>query len=179
MPAAAYDAVGVDSPTNPLDPTAGRRRARTWESAADGGRAKPVVFFYGAEFAPYAAAERWPLVLALSRFGTFSQLGLMQSSASAAFADLSTFTFWQAGLREQVRRPRSTWSATARSTRPAAGYTRLENPNARQAAAVSLYAASQTELRPARRGQPLGPQREQLLARRARRADPGPDRRPT
>ena len=46
----------------------------------NGGRL-PVVFFYGAEFAPYAAAERWPLILALSRFGTFNQLGLMQSSS--------------------------------------------------------------------------------------------------
>jgi hypothetical protein len=35
------------------------------------------VFFYGAEFAPYAGAERWPVVVALSRFGSFEQLGLM------------------------------------------------------------------------------------------------------
>ena len=58
--------------------------------------ARPVVFFYGAEFAPYAAAERWPLIVALSRFGTFSQLGLMQSSSSVAFSDTPTFTFWHA-----------------------------------------------------------------------------------
>ena len=54
-----------------------------------------MVFFYGAEFAPYAAAERWPLVVALSRFGTFTQLGEVQSSLSTAFSDLATFTFWQ------------------------------------------------------------------------------------
>ena len=47
----------------------------------NGGPPLPVVFFYGAEFAPYAAAERWPLILALSRFGTFHRLGLMQSSS--------------------------------------------------------------------------------------------------
>ena len=60
----------------------------------NGGPPLPVVFFYGAEFAPYAAVQRWPLILALSRFGTFNQLGLMQSSATTAFANLSTFTFW-------------------------------------------------------------------------------------
>ena len=82
-------------------PTRSRRRGRSgatssplWLATVDGGPPEPVVFFYGAEFAPYAAAERWPLVLALSRFGTFDQLGLMQSSATTAFANLSTFTFW-------------------------------------------------------------------------------------
>ena len=76
--------------------------APLWGATVDGGPPEPVVFFYGAEFAPYAAAERWPLVLALSRFGTFNQLGLMQSSASTAFANLSTFTFWHVSLLEPL-----------------------------------------------------------------------------
>ena len=57
---------------------------------------RPVVFFYGAEFAPYAAAQRWPVIVALSRFGTFGTVGLMQSSESVAFSNTSTFTFWHA-----------------------------------------------------------------------------------
>ena len=71
-----------------------------WLATVNGGPPLPVVFFYGAEFAPYAAAERWPLILALSRFGTFNQLGLMQSSSTTAFANLSTFTFWKVSYVE-------------------------------------------------------------------------------
>ena len=36
---------------------------------ADG---KPEMLFIGAEFCPHCAAERWPLYVALSKFGTFS-----------------------------------------------------------------------------------------------------------
>ncbi|MGD0880185.1 MAG: DUF929 family protein [Acidimicrobiales bacterium] len=43
---------------------------------------KPVVVFVGGEFCPYCAMERWALVVALSRFGTFSHLGQTISSAS-------------------------------------------------------------------------------------------------
>src|ERR1700677_3061319 len=96
VPASVYNAVGVSSPANPVQaprPT-GNGTAPLWLATAGDGQPLPVVFFYGAEFAPYAAAQRWPLILALSRFGSFSQLGLMQSSASTAFAGLSTFTFW-------------------------------------------------------------------------------------
>lgn len=35
---------------------------------------KPEVLYVGAEYCPFCAAERWPLVMALSRFGTFSGL---------------------------------------------------------------------------------------------------------
>ena len=85
VPAATSAAVGTTSPDAPISPPAPTRKAAVWWAAdRDGGNgaARPVVFFYGAEFAPYAAAERWPLMVALSRFGTFGQLGLMQSSPS-------------------------------------------------------------------------------------------------
>lgn len=50
---------------------------------------KPEVFFYGAEFCPYCAAERWSVTVALSRFGTFKQLPLTVSSEES----IPTFTF--------------------------------------------------------------------------------------
>lgn len=43
---------------------------------------KPEVLYMGAEFCPYCAAERWPLTVALSKFGTFSDLKLVHSGAS-------------------------------------------------------------------------------------------------
>jgi hypothetical protein len=97
VPQSVYDAVGVASPANPitpLRPTSKSGNAPMWLASVDNGPPEPVVFFYGAEFAPYAAAQRWPLILALSRFGSFRQLGLMQSSQTTAFANVSTFTFY-------------------------------------------------------------------------------------
>lgn len=43
---------------------------------------KPVVVFVGAEYCPYCALERWALLVALSRFGSFSNLGQAISSSS-------------------------------------------------------------------------------------------------
>jgi hypothetical protein len=57
---------------------------------ADG---KPLVLYVGAEFCPYCAAERWALVEALSRFGTFSNLGQTASSATDAFPNTPTLSF--------------------------------------------------------------------------------------
>ena len=42
---------------------------------------KPEVLYIGAEYCPYCAAERWPMVLALSRFGTFHNLRLTHSAS--------------------------------------------------------------------------------------------------
>jgi hypothetical protein len=147
VPASVYDAVGVSSPTAPVTPlrsTAGSDAAPMWLATSDSGSAKPVVFFYGAEFAPYAAAERWPLVLALSRFGTFHQLGLMQSSSSSAFPDLSTFTFYDSSYAskyvtlESVERYSSLNPTGAR-------YLSLQVPDARQSAAVANYGSGATD----------------------------------
>ena len=54
---------------------------------------KPDIFYYGAEWCPYCAAERWALVAALSRFGTFSNLGLVRSAANDSFPNTATFSF--------------------------------------------------------------------------------------
>jgi hypothetical protein len=41
---------------------------------------KPDFFFVGAEYCPFCAGERWAIVQALSRFGTFSGLRAISSS---------------------------------------------------------------------------------------------------
>jgi hypothetical protein len=54
---------------------------------------KPKVLYIGAEYCPYCAAERWPISVALSRFGTFSNLGTTHSSASDVFPNTPTLSF--------------------------------------------------------------------------------------
>jgi Domain of unknown function (DUF929) len=142
VPASVFDTVGVTSPTIPLTPLhAAGGNAPVWQATVNGGPALPVVFFYGAEFAPYAAAERWPLILALSRFGTFNQLGLMQSSSTSAFANVSTFTFWNASYASRYMILESVERYSALNP-TGARYLSLQTPDARQSAAVAAYGTS-------------------------------------
>jgi thiol-disulfide isomerase/thioredoxin len=54
---------------------------------------KPEVLYMGAEYCPYCAAERWAMIVALSRFGTFTGLQTMESSSSDVYANTPTWTF--------------------------------------------------------------------------------------
>jgi hypothetical protein len=53
---------------------------------------KPEFLYVGGEFCPYCAAERWSMVQALSRFGTFSHLSEIRSATDDG--DLATFSFY-------------------------------------------------------------------------------------
>lgn len=54
---------------------------------------KPVVTYVGGEFCPFCGMERWSLVSALSRFGTFSGLQSEVSSSTDNPANIPTMTF--------------------------------------------------------------------------------------
>jgi Domain of unknown function (DUF929) len=53
----------------------------------------PAITFVGEESCPFCAAERWPLVVALSHFGTWSQLGTTTSSATDVYPSTATLSF--------------------------------------------------------------------------------------
>jgi thiol-disulfide isomerase/thioredoxin len=57
---------------------------------------KPEILYIGAEYCPYCAAERWSLIVALSKFGVFSNLEYMMSSSSDIYPNTPTFTFLNA-----------------------------------------------------------------------------------
>lgn len=85
------NAVGVRSPATSVTPPvkiAGQPALTSQE--------RPELVYVGAEFCPYCAAQRWPLAVALGRFGTFSRLGLTESAPSPEVYPLTpTFTFFQ------------------------------------------------------------------------------------
>ena len=55
---------------------------------------KPEFLYIGADYCPYCAAERWSIIVALSKFGSFSGLEYMLSGdAPEAYPATSTFTF--------------------------------------------------------------------------------------
>src|SRR3954470_6395027 len=75
VPDQALSAVGAGTAT-PL-------RASRMPALSRGGL--PLVLYVGAEWCPYCAAERWALVAALGRFGTFEGVTLVRSSGSDRF----------------------------------------------------------------------------------------------
>lgn len=58
---------------------------------------KPVVYYLGTDFCPYCAFERWSLVIALSRFGTFTDLHQTTSGNTEEISTLNgirSFSFY-------------------------------------------------------------------------------------
>jgi len=54
---------------------------------------KPGVVFVSEESCPFCAAERWPVVIALSHFGTWRNLGATTSSSTDVYPSTATFSF--------------------------------------------------------------------------------------
>lgn len=87
IPPSVFDKVGlgsVDAKSAP-QPIPGSHTL-----TADG---KPKVLYVGAEYCPYCATERWPVVAALSRFGTFSNLGTTSSTPNDRYPNTPTLSF--------------------------------------------------------------------------------------
>jgi hypothetical protein len=82
---AELDAVGTGSANNLIKKVSG--------TPLTGPSGQPEVFYYGAEYCPFCAAERWPMIIALSRFGTFSGLNTTSSSSTDVDPNTPTFTF--------------------------------------------------------------------------------------
>ncbi len=83
IPVSTYNSVGTGAQADPFVETA--KQPTLTENGL------PRVVYIGAEYCPYCALERWAVVAALARFGTFT--GLKQSSSSYDVAPIPTFSF--------------------------------------------------------------------------------------
>jgi len=61
----------------------------------------PEFLYMGGEYCPYCAAERWSLVMALSKFGTFSNLRGTSSSATDVYPSTPTFSFYGSSFKSK------------------------------------------------------------------------------
>ena len=55
---------------------------------------KPEVLYVATEYCPYCATENWPLIVALSRFGTFTGLATSRSPRFEHIAPVDSWTFY-------------------------------------------------------------------------------------
>jgi hypothetical protein len=67
--------------------------------ALKGSNGLPQVFYVGAEWCPNCGATRWPLAVALSRFGTFSGISTSYSSSTDSPAHIPTLSFRNASYK--------------------------------------------------------------------------------
>ncbi|MCL4372205.1 DUF929 domain-containing protein [Candidatus Marsarchaeota archaeon] len=80
------DAIGLGAATNyPVS-------ANTKINLSSSG--KPEVLYIGADYCPFCAITRWGMIIAFMRFGNFSDLHYMTSSATDYSPNTATFTFY-------------------------------------------------------------------------------------
>jgi len=132
VPASVFDTVGVSSPSvtvAPL-PTAKGQPPLNWADST--GVKRPAFFYAGAEFCPFCAAERWPMIVALNRFGSFTGLYTMLSSSTDVYPNTPTFTFLHATYKSNYL----TFSPVETEDR---NHNQLQTMNAQQSAVYVQY----------------------------------------
>ncbi len=98
---------------------------------------KPEMLYMGAEYCPYCAAERWAMIVALSRFGTFSGLATVHSSSTDVYANTSTWTFVHATYTSKYL---AFTPVEMQTNIPAStGYTTLQTPTSAENALLAKY----------------------------------------
>jgi thiol-disulfide isomerase/thioredoxin len=131
VPAATLNSVGAGT-SSKLIATSGQ------PALTSGGKAQVV--YMGAEYCPYCAAERWAMVVALSRFGTFSNLSYTHSSSTDVYPSTPTLTFYKSSYTSKylVFNPVEMYSDTPAGS----GYTTLMTPTAQENALMAKYDAA-------------------------------------
>lgn len=100
---------------------------------------KPVVLYVGAEYCPFCAAQRWAIVNALSRFGTFSKLKLSHSSAIDTYPNTPTFSFYGSSYDSKYVDFQPVETATNQPSNTGNGYEPLESLTSDQTAIFQQY----------------------------------------
>jgi hypothetical protein len=139
VPAGTLDQVGAGQ--TQANPT-----SITGTALTSGG--KPEVLYIGAEYCPYCAAERWAVIVALSRFGTFSGLAPIRSAAkdgggnAEPFPLTPTWTFAKSSYTSPYLTFTPVEGYTNIPDKATGFYTVLQTPTAAQQALLDKYDAA-------------------------------------
>jgi len=131
VPPATLDAVGRGSVTQLPSPV----RA----AVERGPNGLPLVTYVGAEYCPFCAGERWGLIVALGRFGAFSNLKLSHSASDDVYPNTPTFSFLGSSYSSQ-------WIEFSgvelqSNVRSGSGYQTLQTPAPAQTTVLQTYDA--------------------------------------
>ena len=99
----------------------------------------PTFLYIGADFCPFCAEARWGIVLALMRFGNFTTLHYMTSSASDVYPNTPTFTFYNSSYSSSLLNFQEVELTTNKFNASLNTYPSLQTPNALQKKLLSKY----------------------------------------
>jgi Domain of unknown function (DUF929) len=140
VPTSVSDAVGTGTYTGKIQTINPAGKALT-------SNGKPEMLYMGAEYCPYCGAARWAMIVALSRFGTFTGLATLHSAVANGAGqaepdpDTPTWTF----LHAHYSSPYLAFSTVELQTNipdtSSGTYTLLQTPTAAQSALITKYDA--------------------------------------
>jgi len=131
VPAATLGAVGAGSAYAKSITSISGGSGGSGAALTSGG--KPEVLYIGGEYCPYCATERWAMVVALSRFGTFSGLsGIRSAGGAEAYPNTATVTFYKSTYTSKYL----TFSSVEETTVSKAT---LQKPTSQQQALITKY----------------------------------------
>jgi len=104
---------------------------------------KPEILYVGAEYCPFCGAQRWPMIVALSRFGTFSGLSTIHSSSTDYDPNTPSWTFYGSKYTSNyisfVSVEETTNERQGNSTNTSTPYVTLQTPTNAQEALINQY----------------------------------------
>jgi len=139
VPMSVFNSVGVNSAVVQVSapiPVSGQPPLTAQNSA---GATVPEIFYAGAEYCPYCAAQRWSTIIALSRFGTWANLGNMASYAHDTYPNTQTFTFVRATYKSKYIVFKSVEEYTNYLNAAKTNYQLLQTPSKAQLALIEKY----------------------------------------
>ena len=128
VPTSVLTQVGLGTSSDPITPPM-RIRKKAPILMKDG---KPRIVYLGAEYCPFCATERWAMVVALSHFGQFSNLGATHSSSTDVYPNTKSFDFY----RSSYKSPYITFTPVELQT---TDYKPLQSPTALENKLISTY----------------------------------------
>lgn len=134
LPKSTFDSIGAGSSTVKASPIKGKPYL-----TASG---QPQILYMGAEYCPYCAAERWAMVISLSRFGTFKNLSTTHSSSTDVYPNTQSLSFYKSSYASRYIgfTPVEMYSNSPNSN-AASGYTSLDNPTSTEQSLMNTYDA--------------------------------------
>jgi hypothetical protein len=139
VPASVFNTVGITSPVAQVSPPLILKGQPALTATSGTGATLPEVYYLGAEYCPYCAAQRWATIAALSRFGTFTGLGNTASYSKDVYPNTQSFTFLKTVYTSKYLVFKAVEAYTNIYDPTTQFYTPLQKPTAAETALLKKY----------------------------------------
>jgi hypothetical protein len=139
VPASVFNTIGVTSPIAQVTAPQAVKGQPELKAANAAGKSLPEVFYLGGEYCPFCAAQRWPTIIALSRFGTWAGLGNISSYSGDQYPNTPSFTFARAAYKSKYVTFVGVEAYADYLNAAGSNYATLQTPTAAENALVAKY----------------------------------------